>query len=155
MTGRTLTDRVEILEKKVESLDKLPGQVAALREDVASLSTQFLQFRAETRVAFSASREELTERMGRLHEIAMGRMLDLHEVTLTRVDELHGDVLTRVDELHEVTLTRVEELHGAVLTRVEELHGVAMAQMSGLQSDLASRIGALAEMIQGTDTKQG
>lgn len=54
MAARSLTERVEILEKKVEALEHLPGRVDALAHDVGTFRAEFLQFRDETQVALSA-----------------------------------------------------------------------------------------------------
>src|SRR5436305_1747463 len=59
MDRRSLTFRVETLEKTVEGLQALPAQVGALAAQVASLEGQFLQLRAEMQSEFSAIREEL------------------------------------------------------------------------------------------------
>ena len=90
---QTLTNRVEVLERKVESLEKLP-------ERMDLLELQFLQFREEVRAEFSATRAELRA------EIRAGdeqTRVDLRaeiragdEETRTYMRVLHEEVLSRI-----------------------------------------------------------
>ncbi|OFV92276.1 MAG: hypothetical protein A3H95_04145 [Acidobacteria bacterium RIFCSPLOWO2_02_FULL_64_15] len=57
---RPLAARVAVLESQMQSLQELPGQVAALDTRVASLESQFLQFRAEVKDEFLTTRREIT-----------------------------------------------------------------------------------------------
>ena len=54
MGRKTLANRVETLEHRVDALEQLPGRVAALEVQVS-------QFREEVRVEFSAIRTEMKE----------------------------------------------------------------------------------------------
>lgn len=63
---RSLADRVAVLESQMQLLQELPGQVAALGTRVASLESQFLQFRAEVKDQFLATRRELGGEIGGL-----------------------------------------------------------------------------------------
>jgi len=70
MARGTLSERVERLEFTVQGLEGLPGEVAGLRRDVASLGdrmtgveTQILQLRTEIRAEFSAVRGEFGEKI--------------------------------------------------------------------------------------------
>ena len=95
MADRSLNDRVEILEQKVDALQTLPDRVT-------SLETQILQLRGETRVEFSAIREQF-------------------EQTQQQMRELHAEVLTRLHEGDEESRRQMRILHEEVLTRISLL----------------------------------
>ena len=59
MSRRSLTDRVETLEKTVDDLQKRTAQVNATEAGLTGLDVQFVQLRGELRVEFSAVREEI------------------------------------------------------------------------------------------------
>ena len=61
MSPVNLTKRVEMLEETVDGPNGVVGQVDRLRGDVSSLHMDFLQFKDETRVEFSAVRREVAE----------------------------------------------------------------------------------------------
>ncbi len=84
MAGRSLTDRVEILEQKVEGLQTLPAKLAALTENVSGLRMEFSQFRGENDVAHFAIRDEI----GQMHQLAIKQALDFHDETLKRFDQV-------------------------------------------------------------------
>lgn len=98
MGPQTLTNRLEVLERKVESLERLP-------ERIHSLELQFVQFREEVRAEFSATRAELRA------EIRAGdeqTRVDLRaeiragdEETRTYMRVLHEEVLSRIALLGE------------------------------------------------------
>jgi hypothetical protein len=79
MIERTLTERVEILEQKVEILEKLPERVTAVE-------VQIVQLREEMRDGFSALRTE---------------MVTLNEKTETLMRVLHEDVSARIALIQE------------------------------------------------------
>ena len=56
MQPRSLEDRVTLLEKNLQGL---PDRVGALETQVTALTGEFVQFRGEVRLEFSATREEL------------------------------------------------------------------------------------------------
>ena len=60
MTSRPIEKRVETLENTVMGPGGVLEQLGELRSDVADLSTQFLQFRDETRAEFSAVHQKLS-----------------------------------------------------------------------------------------------
>jgi predicted nucleic acid-binding Zn-ribbon protein len=68
-----------MLEQKVETLERLPGQVAAL-------VTQIAQLRVEVRDEFSAIRAE----MAAGDEETRTLMRILHEDVVERIKRLHG-----------------------------------------------------------------
>lgn len=80
MARDSLSERVERLELTVQGLEGLPGEVAGLRADVASLGdrmtgveTQVLHLRTEMQVEFSAVRGETgTELISVRSEMASG-----------------------------------------------------------------------------------
>jgi hypothetical protein len=116
MERRSLALRMQDLEKTVNGLQKLPAQVAALDTKVAALDTkvgaidarlvsleeQFVQFRTETRVEFSAVRREMREGFNRVdlefaavrQEIRQG-----DEETRRFMRVLHEDVIARIAAL--------------------------------------------------------
>ncbi len=84
MAGRSLTDRVEVLEQKVEGLQTLPGKVAALTDNVAGLRTEFSQFRTANDVAHIAIRVEI----GQMHEHSMTRLQGVEDTMNQRFDQV-------------------------------------------------------------------
>jgi len=105
---QTLTNRVEVLERKVESLEKLP-------ERMDLLELQFLQFREEVRAEFSATRAELRA------EIRAG---DEQTRVDLRAEIRAGDEKTRTELRAEIragdeeTRTYMRVLHEEVLARI-------------------------------------
>jgi hypothetical protein len=93
MRQQTLTNRVQVLERKVESLENLP-------ERMHSLELQFMQFREEVRAEFSATRAELRA------EVRAG---DEQTRTDLRAEIRAGDEETRtyMRVLHEEVLSRI------------------------------------------------
>jgi uncharacterized protein YPO0396 len=101
MSEPTLTGRVEILEQKVENLEKLPARVEAVE-------LQIVQLRDEMRGEFSAVRAEMrgmgTDLRSEMH--ALGETL--------RIEIRQGDEETRrqMRMLHEEVIARIEILGG-------------------------------------------
>jgi len=93
MPPSPLTRRVQILEEKVESLERLPARIEALE-------LQILQFRQEVRVEFSATREGLR---GEFRAEIQGLETRLHALIA------EGDAETRRDMrvLHEEVIARI------------------------------------------------
>ena len=123
MAPRTLAKSVEILKRKMEGLEGLPEQVASLDGRVVSLEEQISQFRTETRVEFSAVREEMREMRGELvaRIVAVdGRV----EETRTQMRVLHEEVIGQiaaVDGRVEDTRTQMRVLHEEVIGRISLL----------------------------------
>jgi len=97
----TLTNRVEVLEQKVERLEKLP-------ERMDSLELQFVQFREEVRVEFSAMRGEFSTIRAEIRAGDEQTRVDLRaeiragdEETRTYMRVLHEEVLSRIALLDE------------------------------------------------------
>lgn len=82
----SLTRRVEILEEKVESLERLPARVDALE-------LQFLQFREEVRVEFSATRAELRAEIQGVETRLTALIREGDEETRRYMRVLHEDVI--------------------------------------------------------------
>jgi hypothetical protein len=108
MGQRTLTNRVQVLERKVESLENLP-------ERVRSLELQFMQFREEVRAEFSATRAELSAEIRGEIERTRAEL---------RAEIRAGDEQTRTDLRAEIragdeeTRTYMRVLHEEVLSRI-------------------------------------
>lgn len=92
MSPQTLTNRVEILERKVEGLAELPDRVGALELQVS-------QLRTEMRGEFSAVRTEMRE-LNEETRHELGRRID--ELG-THMRVLHEDVISRIALLDEHT----------------------------------------------------
>ena len=107
MDPQTLTNRVEILETKVEELAKLPDRVGALELQVS-------QLRTEMRVEFSAVRGEMRELNAgvrqEMHELNDGLRREMHELNEETRRELGG----RIDDLG----THMRVLHEEVISRI-------------------------------------
>ena len=103
MAARSLNERVDILEQKVEELQKLPARMDAVE-------SQILQLRDEMRDGFSAIRQRLDghdQRFvaidGRLEGIdgRLGRLETGNEEIKRHMRVLHEDVLSRLSLLQE------------------------------------------------------
>jgi hypothetical protein len=103
MTPQTLTNRVEILERKVEGLAKLPDRVGALELQVSQLRTEmrgeFSAVRTETRELTDGLRREMRELNEETRRELSGRIEDLG----TQMRVLHEDVISRIALLDEHT----------------------------------------------------
>ena len=86
MAARSLTERVEILEHKVEGLQALPARMDAVE-------AQILHLRGEMHDGFSAIR-------GQIGDLAR-RMQEGDEETRRLMRVLHEDTLTRLSLLQE------------------------------------------------------
>jgi len=98
MSQQNLTNRVQVLEGKVESLESLP-------ERMHSLELQFMQFREEVRAEFSATRAELrAEIRGEIERTRTDLREEIRagdEETRTYMRVLHEEVLSRIALLGE------------------------------------------------------
>jgi hypothetical protein len=116
MAERTLTERVEILEQKVQALETLPGRVGAL-------GVQILQLRDEMRSEFSAVRQEMR---------AMGAGLR---------DELRAEIRAGDNAVRTEIRTVAEALRAEIRAGDEETR----VQMRVLHEEVIARIAALQE----------
>ena len=110
MPHRTLTQRVEILEQKVEQLETLPARVAAVE-------LQILLLRDEVRGEFSAVRQEIATLGEELrhefrHELRLGLQNTAESL---RAEVRQGDEETRryMRVLHEDVIARIAALGDA------------------------------------------
>ena len=121
MSPQTLTNRVEILERKVEELAKLPDRVGALELQVS-------QLRTEMRVEFSAVRVEMRELDAgvrqEMHELNDGLRQEMRQLNEETRRELGGrieDLGTHMRVLHEEVISRIalldEHMNGRRSTR--------------------------------------
>ncbi len=81
MAQRELEQRVENIEETLQVLNTLPARVG-------SLETQFLQFRAEVRAEFSATRADLKAHADALHKESKEQI----EMLATHFNDLHREV---------------------------------------------------------------
>ena len=95
MGPQTLTNRVEILERKVDDLAKLPDRVSALELQVS-------QLRTEMRVEFSAVRAEMRELNDGLRQ-----RCTLNEETRRELGGRIDDLGTHMRVLHEEVISRI------------------------------------------------
>jgi hypothetical protein len=90
MPDAILIRRIEILERKVESLELLPARMTALESQISQLAD-------EMRVAFSAIRQEMTTAISQLEE----RIRSGDEETRRYMRVLHEDVIERISRIQE------------------------------------------------------
>jgi hypothetical protein len=77
MGVRNVTERVEVLEMKVDGLQQLPARMS-------DLESQLVQLRAEMRGEFSAVRKEMRELIAE----TKAEMRTLHEEVLDRIAKI-------------------------------------------------------------------
>jgi hypothetical protein len=77
MAVRNVTERVEVLEMKVEALQQLPARMS-------DLESQLVQLRTEMRGEFSAVRKEMRELIGE----TKAEMRTLHEEVLDQIAKI-------------------------------------------------------------------
>ncbi len=82
MQERSIIERVEILERKVELLKELPARVTAVE-------LQLLQLRDEMRIESSATREHLQAEIRASDEETRSFMRVLHEEVIARIATIH------------------------------------------------------------------
>jgi hypothetical protein len=112
MAGRSIVDRVELLEKRVDSFETLPAKVDALTVKVDSLASQFQQHQRQSAIEHSAIRDDIAH----MHEVAMSRPLDL--------DDRMGKGFDRVDGRFNAVDRRFDSMDqgfDAMNQRVEQL----------------------------------
>jgi predicted nucleic acid-binding Zn-ribbon protein len=90
MAVRNLTERVEVLEMKVGSLEELPARMSAIE-------SQIVQLRSEMHGEFSAVRQEMRDLGGTLRQ----EMRTLYEETKAQLLTLHEEVLDRISKMGE------------------------------------------------------
>ena len=94
MAPPPLTRRVQILEEKVETLERLPARIEALE-------LQILQVREEVRAEFSATREGLGDEMRELETRLRVLIAEGDEETRRYMRVLHEEVIARIATIGE------------------------------------------------------
>ena len=138
MVERALADRVEMLEQQVNVCEGLPAQVAALTGQVASGREEFLQFRIEARMEFSAIREVLPTLATKDELRTLATKAELR--TLATKDDLR--TLATKDELR--ALATKDELR-ALATKVDLLAATTKEELRTLatKDELREAVGRL------------
>jgi hypothetical protein len=138
MDPQTLTNRVEILERKVEDLAELPDRMSALELQVS-------QLRSEMRIEFSAVRVEMRELTGgvrqEMHELNGGLRQEMHALNAGLRQEMHELNAGLRQEMHALNEETRRDLGG----RIDDL-GI---HMRVLHEEVISRIALLDEHTNG------
>ncbi len=128
--------RVEILEEKVEALERLPARMEALE-------LQILQFREEVRAEFIATRRELRQEMAgqgtSLRAVLSAEIRAGDEETRREMHALHQDTLARIDALR--TELQDETRGGDAETRryMRVLHEEVISRIALIQESRGPR----------------
>ena len=107
MDQQTLEHRVEVLERKVDSLEKLPARMD-------SLELQIVQFRQELGVEFSAVRTE----MRALEERLRAEIIGGDEETRREMRALEERLRAEITAGDKETQTLMRALHEDVISRI-------------------------------------
>ena len=99
MQERSVIERVEILERKVETLESLPQRVTAVE-------LQLVQLRDEMRGEFSAIRAELRAEIRAGDEETRRQLREGDEETRRYMRVLHEEVISRLATIQEGRPTR-------------------------------------------------
>lgn len=113
MAGRSVEERVEILEQTVGSLEQLPEKVTELTTKVDTLTTEFSQFRAENDEAHSATRTYI----GQMHELAVSQVVTFRDELKADVGVLRSQMVRRFDAV-ETRFDRLDKQFAEVLKRL-------------------------------------
>ena len=119
MPPSPLTRRVQILEEKVERLERLPSRIDAIE-------LQILQFREEVRVEFSATREGLRDSLDSLR---------------SELQQLHGQAVARITLTEQALLYEMSQLDERAASRDADTRRF----MRMMYEDLIDRIATLGE----------
>ena len=111
MQERSIVERVEILERKVETLEQLPARMTALE-------LQILQSREEVRADFSATRAELRAEI-RAANAALRN--ELRAEIRAANDALRDELRSEIRGGEEETRRYMRILHEEVLDRLARL----------------------------------
>ncbi|MGE4054389.1 MAG: hypothetical protein AB7F99_06275 [Vicinamibacterales bacterium] len=115
----SLAARVAVLETQVRSLLQLPDRVSALEAHVASLDSQFLQFRAEVKAEFLATRNEIKALGQELREELRKEIHDGDESLRQEMQLLRGEI----EETRRFMLVLHEEVIGRIKVLGEQWRG--------------------------------
>src|SRR5215475_8863913 len=100
MEAKSVEDRVALLENEMQALRGLPDRVT-------SLETQMVQFRAEVRAEFSATRKELREEFREALEALRSEVNGLEKRVTAKFDAKIDELGAQMRTLHEETLARI------------------------------------------------
>jgi len=95
MADDPVIERVEKLEKALESLAGLPDRMTAVDDRVGSLELQIVQLRTEMKDGFSAVRSDLLE----VFDAGSRATEALFKETWAQMRTLHEDVISRIARL--------------------------------------------------------
>jgi hypothetical protein len=126
MAGRSISDRVEILEKKVEELSALPARMSALTENVASLRTELLRFRGKSEEAHSETRALISQ---------------MYDLATKQAYDIRGELVGRFDAVDQ-RFDGVGERFDSVDRRFDRLEDTLTEQFAQLAARLPPRPGA-------------
>ena len=108
MADDSVLERVEKLEKSLESLATLPGEVAGLKDLVGGLELQFLQLRAEMTEQFSAVRADLRVEL----TATRNDILEIIESGSQATGEMFKETWSQMRMLHEDVIERIKHIGG-------------------------------------------
>ena len=94
MQERSVIERLQILERKVELLEALPARVTAVE-------LQLVQLRGEMHVEFSAIRAEMTARVDALRDQLRDEVRSGDAETRRYMRVLHEEVIARIATIPE------------------------------------------------------
>jgi hypothetical protein len=112
----------------MQSLQELPGQVAALDTRVASLESQFLQFRAEVKDEFLVTRNEITAEIRGEIRAAIGGVRG-------EINDLRGELGT-VDAGLRGEMGDMRREMGGLRGELDGLRGELVAVAAGLREEI-------------------
>ena len=136
MDPQTLTNRVEILERTVEELAKLPDRVGALESQVS-------QLRTEMRVEFSAVRAE----MRGLNAGVRQEMSELKDGLRQEMSELKDGLRQEMSELKDGLRQEMSELQDGLRQEMRELNEETRRELGGRIDDLGTHMRVLHEEV--------
>jgi hypothetical protein len=141
MPPSPLTRRVQILEEKVESLERLPARID-------NLEVQILQFREEVRGEFSATREgmgSLRAQMLQLHEQAIARIALTETALLHEMNQLDERGVARDQETRRQLAVSLAETRAELIARIAEGDEETRRYMRVLHEEVIARITTIGE----------
>jgi hypothetical protein len=132
MQGDWLTQRVTLLEQRMERLEALPGDVSGLRHDV---NAQFVAVRHETATEFTAVREEMATGFAAVREeMATGFAAVRGEMAM-EFAAVRGEMDVRFDGVEQVLISlqsQILENHRHMLVLHEDVRSIIATLGKGL-----------------------
>jgi hypothetical protein len=121
MAVRNLTERVEVLEMKVGSLEALPARMSAVESQIVELRTEMRAEFSAVRQEMRALNEETRAEMRALNEETRAEMRTLNEETRTEMRTLNEETRAEMRTLNEETKAQLLTLHEEVLDRISRM----------------------------------